>query len=130
MGIEQICDAIRNLFDKIRPAAAAIPGIIMVCSLLKRPGLSVMVSAGNIIKRQSEFGAPTGMAPDGTPNMMNGLIVTIVDEVYRALREDANIQVAYGPGTINVTATGANSGGPVTVVGANINYGKGVAQML
>ena len=47
------------------------------------------------------------------------------DEVYRAIREDANIQIAYAPGTIPILANGANSAGPVISQGININFCKG-----
>lgn len=129
MGIEQICDQIRRLFDMARKPAAAIAGLIMICSLMKRGGLSVIISVGNVIKNSSNYGIPTELAPDGTPNLQNAYTQLILTEVYRALREDANIQVAMGPQSINFAGTGANAGGPVTVLGANINFGKGVAQI-
>lgn len=94
----------------------------MVCSLAQRPGLSVINSTANIIKSQARFGAPTGDLPDGTPNMMNSLINEIVKEIFRALREDAQIQVGGGPGSIISVTTGGNAGGPVTCVGTNTNF--------
>lgn len=129
MNIKTICDSIKNLFNTIRPAAPLFPAIIMACSLAKRPGLSVILSASNIIRKQAEFGAPTEQAPDGQPNMMNALIVEIVDEVYRALREDANIQVSLAPGSVLSLGTGASPSGPVTVQCSSINFGTGHAAL-
>jgi hypothetical protein len=58
---------------------------------------------------------------------MNKLVMSVVCETFRALKEDANIQVAMAPGSINVTATGGNAGGPVVCNGPNINYATGRA---
>lgn len=128
LGIESVTNAIRDLFDnKLRKAANVIPGIIMICSLAKRPGLSCMLSFGNIVQEMEKDGIPTGPLPDGTPNLMNKMVYHVVCETFRALKEDANIQVAIAPGSINIVATGGNSGGPVTVTGPNINIAKGNA---
>ena len=55
------------------------------------------------------------------------MVKSVVCEVFRSLKEDANLQVSIAPGSINVVATGGNAGGPVTVTGPNINFAKGVA---
>ena len=99
----------------------------MLCSLAKRPGLSALISFGNIIQEMSKEGMPTETLPDGTPNMMNKMVYAVVKETFRALKEDANIQVALAPGSVNIVATGGNSGGPVTVTGPNINIATGHA---
>ena len=128
LGIENITNSIKNLFDtKLRKAANIIPGIIMLCSLAKRPGLSALISFGNIIQEMAKEGIPTDNLPDGTPNMMNKMVYAVVKETFRALKEDANIQVALGPGSVNIVATGGNAGGPVTVTGPNINIATGNA---
>lgn len=128
LGIESVTNAIRDLFNnKLRSAANVIPGIIMICSLSKRPGLSSLISFGNIVQELEKNGIPTGPLPDGTPNLMNKMVKSVVTEVFRALKEDANIQVALAPGTVNVVATGGNAGGPITVTGPNVNIVKGNA---
>ena len=101
----------------------------MVCSLIKRPGLSVMVSTANIIKFLGEKGIETRANPDGSDNRTNILVAGIVNELYRALRFDSNVQVAFGPGSMAITASGSNAGGPVVVTGTNINIPNGVAQI-
>lgn len=128
MGIQQICDAIRNLFNSVRPAADRIPAIILACSLTKRPGLSVIVSAGNVIRAQAEFGAPTAATlPDGTPNMMNALIVAMFREEFRALREDAKTQILIQDHKMNIVSTGSNAGGPLVATGTNVGPVEGDA---
>lgn len=120
MNISQICSAVQNTFKVQLKAANIIPSILLICSLLKRPGLSTLSSTATIITNQAKFGAPTGKLPDGTENMMNGLINIIVDEVFRALREDANIQVAIPVGGVTVQVQGSSAAGPVICLGSNI----------
>lgn len=124
--IGKVCESIQKLYNSVRPAAMKIPPILLACSMAKRPGLSSIVSIGNIIKNMSEYGIPTEAGPDGTENMNNVMVKCIVEEVYRALKEDANIQVATKPLSMRLTGTGANSSGPVQVVGTNVNCGESV----
>lgn len=126
--IENIISSIKNLFEsELRSPANFISGIILICGLARRPGLSCILSTGNIIQEISKKGIPTDNLPDGSPNLMNQLISSIVCETYRALKEDSNVQIALAPGSINVMATGGNAGGPVTCVGPNINFATGQA---
>jgi hypothetical protein len=128
IGIEETVKTLRQVFENsLRTPANSISGIIMALSLSKRPGLSTILSTGNILQSLSKQGIPTDNLPDGTPSLMNKMVSTVVDEVFRALREDANVQVAFEPMSINVTVNGANAGGPVTSIGSNTNYAKGVA---
>ena len=128
IGIESITKAFQNLFDSnMRKPATPISAMILACSLSKRPGMSVVVSTSNIINELSKQGFPPEDLPDGTPNMMNKLIYSVVKETYRAIKEDSNVQVAIAPGSINIVATGGNAGGPVTVTGPNINIASGKA---
>lgn len=107
IGIQNITDSIKKLFDTtLRKPANIIPGIIMLCSLSKRPGLSALISFSNIIQDLAKQGIPTEPNPDGTPNLMNKMIYSIVKETYRAIKEDSNVQVAIAPGSINIVATG------------------------
>ncbi len=128
IGIENILSSLKTAFSSsLRKPANIISGIILICGLVRRPGLSCILSTGNVIQEISKKGIPTDDLPDGNPNLMNQLVSSIICEVYRALKEDANIQVAIAPGAINVMATGGNAGGPVTCVGPNINFATGNA---
>lgn len=128
MNIQQICDGITKAIDSIRVPFTYIPAIILVCSAVQRPGLSSMIIASKIIKRQSEAGAPSGPAADGTENVAEAMERIRVEEMVRALKMDSRIQIGIPIGGIQITATGGNAGGPVTVTGFNINapHGDGV----
>ena len=127
MNIADISNSIKSLFDVTKQPAPEIPGALMAIGCAQKPGLSTIVSTGNIVKALNAHGIPTDPLPDGTENKTVALIIAVVDEVYRAIREDANVQVAHMPGAITILATGANSGGPVVSNGININFSKGQA---
>ena len=89
-----------------------------MCSLLKRPGLSTIVSVANIVKDLNMLGIPTGPNPDGSPNLTVASTYAITKEIFRALRLDAVVQVGGGPMTWdiqvgNLKGTNVNSGGPM-----------------
>lgn len=123
-AITKIADSINSLIEKVRPPIIPIPGILILCSVFKRPGLSPMIMAANIIKRQSEFGAPTGNAPDGSVNKMNALIAIICEEIVKEIRKHCVVESVSAPGTISFTGFGANGGGPIVVNGTNTNIVK------
>jgi hypothetical protein len=129
IGITQIGESFKTLFSTLRKPATVLPSIIMLCAMVRRPGLSCMVSTSNVLQDIAKRGCPTENLPDGSPNLMNELVASMVCEVYRALKEDANIQIALPPGAFTINATGGNAGGPVNVTGTNITPGSGVGLM-
>lgn len=130
MNVQAICNAIKNTASTaIRAPFPALSAIVMLCSLAKRPGLSTIMSVINIVQSLQSKGIPTGPNPDGTVNLVVQMVYSIVDEVYRALREDANGQTATAPGAISIQATGGNAGGPIEVVGFNVGPFKSVTQI-
>ena len=120
-----ISNTLKSLFDFTRQPAPEIPGMLMAIGCSQKPGLSTAVSIGNIVKRLNKHSIPTDPLPDGSENKTVQVCIAIVDEIYRAIRQDANIQVSHMPGAISITATGANAGGPVVSQGININFSKG-----
>jgi hypothetical protein len=125
-----IYNTLKSLFDITRQPAPQIPGMLMAIGCVQKPGLSTAVSIGNIVKRLNKHSIPTEPLPDGTENKTVQFALAIVDEIYRAIREDANVQISYAPGTISILATGANSAGPVVSQGININFSKGQGSIL
>ena len=126
IGITQIGQSFDTLFSTLRKPANVISTVIMLCSMVRRPGLSCMVSTSNVLQDIAKKGCPTEPLPDGSPNLMNEMIASVICEVYRALKEDANIQIGLPPGVLSITVKGGNAGGPVTCVGTNITPGHGV----
>ena len=87
-----------------------------------------MLIAANIIRRQSEAGAPVGAAADGSANIAEAMERIRVEEMVKALKMDAMVQIGIPIGGIQFTGTGANAGGPVVVKGFNTNnpHGSGI----
>ena len=128
MTIKTICNTIKNLMNSARAPLETIPSAILTCSSINRPGLSPMLIASNIIRRQSEAGAPFGPAADGGANIAEAMERIRVEEIVNALKMDARVQIGIPIGGIQFTGTGANAGGPVIVTGFNVNapHGDGI----
>lgn len=118
-GIDKIVEKITNVVDKIRVPVIPIPAILLLCSVFRRPGLSAMIIASKVIRRQSEFGAPTGTLPDGSSNKMNALISIMAEEIIREIQKSCVVESVIPPGGMTITGFGANAGGPVTIIGTN-----------
>ena len=129
INVSTIAKSFENLFKTLRKPAPIISGIIMLCAMVKRPGLSCIVSTSNILQDMAKRGIPTENLPDGSKNLMNEVVASVVCEMIRALKEDANIQIALPPGAFNVIANGGNAGGPVTCIGTNTTFSTGVGLM-
>ena len=116
MGISQICESIKKYFANTREPVQQLPRMLLVCSLIKRPGLSTVVSTSNIVKDLNMMGIPTGPMPDGSPNLTVAHAYAVTKEIFRALKLDAVVQVGIGPAALNIQA------GPY--MGTNINCGN------
>ncbi len=118
MGIREICQSITNfLYNNIRTPFPQLPRILMVCSMIKRPGLSVLTSVSNVVKDLNKLGIPTGAMPDGSENLTVGFTLALTKETYRAIRTDMSIQVGIQPGTLDIMAG--------TIPGTNVTPGVG-----
>lgn len=127
MDIKSICKTIQTtITNYTRVPFPDISGIIMLCSLIKRPGLSVIMSTSKILSSIGQSGIKTDMMEDGQENFLNIYTKAVVTEIFRAMSEDAKIQVCIGPGSATSIGTGGNAGGPVTVVSTLMNYAKGL----
>jgi len=121
MGIEQICQTITNFFNNVRPPFPQLSRLLLVCSMIRRPGLSVIQSVANITKDLNKLGIPTGSMPDGSANLTVGFTFATTKEIYRGVKKDASVQVGILPGTLMVQA------GPYP--GTNIMPGQGFADI-
>lgn len=109
MGIEQICNSIKNLFTKVRNPFPEIPKILLVCSMIKRPGLSTIQSTANIVKDLAKLGIPTGSMPDGSANLTVGLVFASTKEIFRGIKFDMKIQGGIVPGSLLIAGAGGGS---------------------
>lgn len=129
MALTNIIEKLSNFIqNKLRIPLIPIPAIMLICSSIKRPGLSPMLITARIINRQQEFGAPIGVNIDGSPNLMNQMFFVIVDELVKALKMEGKVEVGISPGAITSVGFGANSGGMVSVTSTNVSpiFGSGI----
>ena len=116
-------------FDKILKLGTAgfpltIPTPLILFGVPTRKGLSPTEIASNIISRKSEAGLPVGALPSGAVNPDEIMERIRIEEIIKALQQDAIISVAIPPG-ITITAAGISPTGPVSVFGSTITISKG-----
>lgn len=130
MTIASICNKINDLISLVRKPLNAIPAALIVCGAINRPGLSAMLITANIIRRQAEAGAYFGPLPDGSANIQEAKERIRVEEIVNAIKSSMKIEVGIPAGSIQIQATGGNAGGPVEVLGFNVNpvHGDGIAR--
>ncbi len=117
-------DSIIGGFDKILSLSSAgppptIPTPLIMVGAPSRPGLSAIKIATKIIGRKAEAGLPVGALPSGTNNPDELMERIRVEEIIKAIQEDALVSVAIPPG-LTITGAGANAGGPVAITGSSI----------
>lgn len=129
MGIDfNNIDSIVNGFNKILNlgnvgAPPPIPTPLILVGVPKRTGLSPTKIASRIIARKSEAGLPVGALPSGA-NAPDEIMEKIrIEEIVKALQQEAIISVAVPPG-ITLTAAGISPLGPVSVFGSTITLSK------
>ena len=122
-------DAIIAGFDKILNLSSIggpppIPTPLILVGVPQRAGLSPTKIASRIIARKSEAGLPVGVLPSGMVSPDEIMERIRIEEIVKALQEDAIISIAIPPG-ITLTAAGISAAGPVSVFGSTITFSKG-----
>lgn len=120
MKTDKIIEKITKSLKGIKTPAQVLPPFLLKCVSATRPGLSVYRTVTNIIEDNAKCGIPTGKNPDGTDNLINQYTYNIVNNIFKAMKNDAMVQSSIGSNTVMVQAMGGNAGGPVTCTGYNI----------
>ena len=130
MDTKTIANTVEKQFTSTRSAAPTLPPMLIAVGAPQREGLSTQISVGNIVSALEKHGIPTDAAGDGSENKIVAVVIAVVEEIYRAMHEDANMQMSLLPGAVSVITTGANEGGPMIAQGTNLNFvsGSGVIQ--
>ena len=123
MSISAITDKINNFFSAMDAKITSVipmPAILLLCAAASRKGLSPLRSLMNVCQALEEAGIPTGPNPDGSPNLIVAASNAIINEVYRAMVEDAVVQGGIRPGEMMIMAQGSNAAGTVISSGSNL----------
>jgi hypothetical protein len=128
MNIAGIVDTVSNALNSTRVPANVLPPLLLRCTALTRPGLSVYKITTDIIQQNAECGIPTGENPDGSDNLINVYTHNVVKGIVDALKNDAAVHVNIPMQSLLIQVMGANAGGPVTCTGSNIldSIGQGI----
>lgn len=118
--IKTIGDVVDKALSAVRPALPAIPPILLLCEIAKRPGLSAIALATAIIQRLPEAGIETGLNPDGSVNKVNQLIRIMSEEIVKEIKDNLKVTVAGNAGAIQTIVTGSCPVGPVTGTSTNV----------
>ena len=94
-----------------------------------KPGLSASKVASRIIRRKVEAGLPVGLIAGGNLAPDEIMEKIRLDEIFKAITEEARIDVCTRAGT-QLQASGGNAGGPIQVVGTLISTSCGHGQMI
>lgn len=121
--------AIISGFDKILKLSSIggpppVPTPLILVGVPRRPGLSPSKIASRIIARKSEAGLPVGVLPSGAISPDEIMERIRIEEIVKALQQDAIISVAI-PAGISLSAAGISPTGPVSVFGSTITFSKG-----
>ena len=117
--IESIANGINKALKSVRPVLPAIPSLLLICELKRRPGLSAIALTSAIISRLNEAGITTGVNEDGSENKINKFVRIMCEEMVNEIKDNAVVNAVIEPGSVITTGTGANAGGPVTVISTN-----------
>jgi len=102
----------------------SVPIPLILTGVPRRQGLSPDKIATNIISRKHEAGLSVGLLPNGEIPPDEIMERIRVEEIIKALKEEAVITVGVPPG-ISLTGTGLSPAGPVTVYGLTTMYSRG-----
>lgn len=117
--VQTIADGITSAFEFVRPSLTAIPPLIMICSVMQRPGVSAIALAAAVISRLPEAGINTDALDDGSQNKITAFVRIFAEEIVNEFKNNARVDVAIPPGVLTSFGTGANAGGPVSVISTN-----------
>lgn len=115
---EELADVVLGLITSQR---TEIPKLSISSLMLAklRPGMDPTVVASTITSRFSEAGIPNGPLQDGAPNSLEILTNIMCEEMISAVQDDMRVDVLIDMGQ-QITAFGANAGGPVVSQGSNL----------
>lgn len=124
ISVQEICKNIENLISKVRIPFPSVPAVLIACSVIKRPGLSAMMMASEIIRRQAEAGAYFGKLPDGSDNIMEAMERIRCEVIVNAIKNDLKVEASINPGSIIIQAPNG------ATLGTNMSFVKaeGIAE--
>jgi hypothetical protein len=120
-SISSVIDTINTAFDTVSTPVNSLPPVLVLTGSKIRPGIEASTIASRVIARQSEMGLPVGNCFSSGPNTTEAMITVIVQEIVSSLLLESKLEITIDIGSIGITSSGANAGGPVLSYGNNLN---------
>ena len=118
--IKGISEGISKMINLTRPTPAMLPTALLLCTALKRPGLSALTIASRVIAKQESEGLAFGPMPDGTQNGYETFIKILVEEIVHAIKFESRGDVVIPAGALVSQGMVATSNGTFPVVVTNL----------
>ena len=120
--VTQLVSTVEDVIKNLPLPKPEWQGWLIYCVSVRRTGISVNRAISNIYAWMESAGIPTGVNPDGSPNLITATAGAITKAVMDEICDNAYVSASAAPGSIMITGTGGNAGGPVEITGANINF--------
>lgn len=115
-----VITAVRDTISggKLKPAKI-LPAALLLCTSMRRPGMSALDITSDFIAFMDENNIPTGRNTDGSSNLLITFAHGIIKSIVKSIKMNSVVTVAGAPGTITFTGVGSNGGGTMVVKGTN-----------
>lgn len=104
MNIAGLVQIVSSAVDAIHSFLAPIPGILMLCTCTRRPGLSSILMSAKIY---------ADMNQNENDEIVKKFVFNVIDKIKRNLQNDGVCFVIIPPGELKFQLIGANAGGPI-----------------
>ncbi len=115
MDISSLISTVNEVVDKTRVALQKIPGLLLLATASRRPGFSSILTSAKVY-------ADMTYVQQDNDEVVKEFTYNLIDHIKQNIQDDSVCFVAIPPNELMVNLNGANAGGPVVLVGSNINY--------
>ena len=120
-NITTVLTALTEYIKNAQSRKVNIPAEIILMGAKKRSGISTIRIEGDIIDRKNKANIPTESLPSGERNMGNIATRIIVESIVNELLENAIVEVAVDPRSLQKAIAAAIAGGiPLPAKGKGI----------
>lgn len=113
MNISSLISAVNETLERTRVKLQHIPGLLLICTCTRRPGLSSILTSAKVY---------TDMQENDNDEIVKQFVFNVIDKIKRNIQDDGVCFVAIPPGEIKFELLGSNAGGPIIFDGSNKNY--------
>ena len=114
--ITTVIDSIKSVLGKGNfKIRKMLPAALLLCTALRRPGLSAMDITTEFAAEMGNMNLPTGPNTDGSPNLIIALAYAYSRVLVRNIKLNGSVQTILPAGTVSLKGIGMSASGPVPV---------------